>query len=170
MPQPYLTGWSAAQESHFRLVRIHTVSLRSQRSALVLLDAVNKSPYFGTRHGALKLCSGLGSGWPTCAFRTHCKPWGQRHNLLVACLVLGARGSSSTCRQFQSGCLCVVPTPHRRVYFTFPNLAPSPPRPVGRHVARSLSWSIFVAAFLNTRQGGGCKPHACYSMGCMSNP
>jgi hypothetical protein len=81
---------------------------------------------------------------------------------ILACPVLGARGSSSTSRQFQPGCLCAVLVPHR-VHFAFPTLVPSPPRPVGRHVASSLSWRILLATFLNIRQGGGCKSHTCYS-------
>ena len=83
---------------------------------------------------------------------------------ILACLVLGARGPSFTSRRSQSGSLCAVLAPHR-VHFAFHTLASLPPQPVGRHVTSSLSWRIFVATFLNTRQGGGCRSHTCYSMG-----
>ena len=83
---------------------------------------------------------------------------------ILACLVLGARGPSFTSRKSQSGSLCAILAPHR-VHFAFHTLASLPPQRVGRHVTSSLSWRIFVATFLNTRQGVGCRSHTCYSMG-----
>lgn len=78
----------------------------------------------------------------------------------------GAPSSSSTCWPFQS--LCAFLAPHC-IRFTFPIRAPSPPRPVVCHLARSLSWRIIITTFLITRQGGGCKFHVILRGICKSN-
>ena len=82
---------------------------------------------------------------------------------ISACTALAARGSSSTCRQFQSRHLYAVLAPHCARY-AFPSRAPSPPRSVGRHATRSRPCLIFVTTFSTTRRGGGCKSHTSCSM------